>query len=127
MKAKLLNLLLIFSSMVGYLEWGAGNNSFLFEGEYEVLSNLFTNSEKAIHPFTIIPLLGQFLLLITLFLKGTSKILTYIGIACLGLLLGFMFFIGITSLNFKILVSTFPFLLTATYTILYLRKLRQTK
>lgn len=127
MKEKLLNILLIISSLVGYLEWGTDNKSFLFEGEYEVLSNLFTNPEKAIHPFTIIPLLGQILLMITLFQKETNKILTYIGVACLGLLLGFMFFIGITSLNFKILISTLPFLATASYTIFYLRKQRQTK
>lgn len=117
MKSKILNILLIIFSLIGYLEWGTDNKSFLFEGEYEVLSNLFTNPEKAIHPFTIIPLLGQILLLITLFLKETNKILTYNGIACLGLLLGFMFFIGITSLNFKILISTLPFLVTAIYTL----------
>ena len=32
MKAKFLNLLLIISSLFGYLEWGAGNKTFLFEG-----------------------------------------------------------------------------------------------
>lgn len=122
MKAKILNLLLIITSLFGYLEWGTNNKSFLFEGEYEVLRNIFTNPESAIHPFTIIPLVGQILLLITLFQKKPNKTLTYIGIACLGLLLGFMFFIGITSLNFKILISPLPFLITAIYTIFYLRK-----
>lgn len=127
MKAKILNLLLIITSLFGYLEWSGNNSSFLFQSEYDVLTKIFTEPKTAVHPFTIIPLAGQILLLVTLFQKKLSKILTYTGIACLGLLLGFMFFIGITSLNFRILTSTLPFLATAIYTIFYLRKQRQTK
>lgn len=127
MKAKILNLLLIITSLFGYLEWSGNNSSFLFQSEYDVLTKIFTEPKTVVHPFTIIPLVGQILLLITLFQKKPSKMLTYIGIACLGLLLGFIFFIGITSLNFKILISTLPFLATAIYTIFYLRKQRQTR
>lgn len=115
MKAKILNILLVLFSLAGYLEWGTDNRCFLFEAEYEVLSNLFTNPEKAIHPFTVIPLLGQILLLITLFRKKPARILTYAGIICLGLLPAFMFFIGLIGMHFKILVSTLPFLATAIY------------
>ncbi|HMS50819.1 MAG: hypothetical protein IPI59_05300 [Sphingobacteriales bacterium] len=121
MKAKFLNLLLIISSLFGYLEWGAGNKTFLFEGEYEVLSKLFTDPKSVVHPFTLLPLLGQILLLLTLFQKNPSKTMTYVGIACLGVLLGLMFFIGIMALNFKILISTLPFLLISFYTIMYWR------
>lgn len=126
MKSKILTLLLIITSLIGYLEWGGNNSSFLFQSEYDVLTKIFTEPKTVVHPFTIIPLVGQILLLITLFQKKQSKMLTYIGIACLGLLLGFMFFIGVTSLNFKILTSTLPFLAIAIYTIIYLRKQRQT-
>ncbi len=121
-KTKILNILLIITSLFGYLEWGIDNKSFLFEGEYEVLSKLFKDPKSAAHPFTLIPLLGQILLLITLFQKKPDKMLTYAGIACLGILLGFMFCIGIVSLNFKILMSTLPFLTTVIYTILHFRK-----
>lgn len=122
MKEKILNALLIIFSLFGYLEWGGGNKTYLYQGEYEVLRKLFTNAESLVHPFTIIPIIGQILLLITLFQKKPNKALTYSGIACLGLLLGFMFFIGILGLNFKILISTVPFLVTAIYTIMYHRK-----
>lgn len=121
-KTKVLNILLIITSLFGYLEWGIDNKSFLFEAEYEVLSKLFTDPESAAHPFTLFPLSGQILLLITLFQKQPGKMLTYAGIACLGILLGFMFFIGITGPHFKILISTLPFLITVIYTILHLRK-----
>jgi cobalamin biosynthesis protein CobD/CbiB len=111
MKVKSLNILLIFSSLLGYLEWGQNNSSFLFQIEFEVLNSLISDPKSTAHPFTLIPLLGQFLLIITLFQKKPNKWLTYTGIVCIGLLLGLMFFIGLSTLNLKILFSTLPFFL----------------
>jgi hypothetical protein len=54
--------------------------------------------------------------------KMKSKILTFISIIGLGLLLGFMFIIGIISLNFKVIISTIPFLVLAILTIINVRK-----
>lgn len=122
MKAKFLNLLLIATSLLGYLEWGGNNSSFLFQSEYDVLTGVFTDPKSVAHPFTIIPIIGQFLLLITLFQKKPGAIITYTGIASLGLLLGFMLFIGIIGPNFKILLSTLPFLTIAVYTLFYFRR-----
>ncbi|HCX21705.1 MAG: hypothetical protein CMB80_32580 [Flammeovirgaceae bacterium] len=124
MKLKSLLLLLVASSLFGYLEWGGGNSSFLFEAEYEVLIRLFNSPESASHPFTLIPLAGQVLLLISLILYKPKKILIYIGIACLGLLLYFMFVMGLFSLNLKIIGSTLPFTALSIYTIWYLRKMK---
>jgi hypothetical protein len=121
LKLKLLNLLLIVTSLFGYLSWGADNSAFLFQAEYEVLSKLFTNPESAVHPFTIIPLFGQVLLLIILFQKKPRRILTYLGIACIGVLLGFMFIVGILGMKLSIILSTLPFLLTAIYVLRVLR------
>jgi len=112
MKRKILNLLLMITSLFGYLEWGTENKMFLFQGEWEVLVKLFQDPVAAAHPFTLMPLFGQIFLLITLFQKEPGKILTFIGLACLSLLLLFMFLIGILSLNFKILLSTIPFIIT---------------
>ncbi|WP_111684149.1 hypothetical protein [Winogradskyella tangerina] len=109
MKSNILNFLLILSSFFGYLEWGIDNSSFLFEVEYQVISGLFTDFNSVSHPFTLLPLLGQILLVITLFQKQPSKKLTYLGIVLLGLLFGLMLFISIINLNFKILLSVIPF------------------
>jgi len=117
MKSKILNILLIVTSLIGYLEWSGNNQMFLFQGEAEIIYKLFTNPASVIHPFILLPLIAQILLLITLFQKSPSRILTYISIAGLGLLLGFMFIIGLISLNFKILLSTIPFLIVAILTI----------
>lgn len=110
MKDRALNLSLLLVSLFGYLEWGKDNSSFLFEAEYEVVRLLLTDPAEAAHPFSLLPLFGQILLLITLFQKKPGRGLTLVGIACIGLLLLFMFFIGIVGPNFRILASTLPFL-----------------
>lgn len=117
MKQKFLNGLVIITSLFGYLEWGAGNSTFLFQAEWEVLRKLFSDPISAAHPFTLMPLMGQVLLLITLFQKEPSRLLTYIGIAGLSLLLLLMAFIGVISFNYKIFLSTIPFIVTAIWAI----------
>lgn len=108
-KQKLYHLGIVLTSLLGYLEWGGNNASFLFQGEYEVLSKLFTDPVSVVHPFTVIPLVGQLLLLSTLLQRRPGRLLAYSGIACLGLLLGFMLLIGLLGMNFRILLSTIPF------------------
>ncbi|OYU83439.1 MAG: hypothetical protein CFE24_11385 [Flavobacterium sp. BFFFF2] len=106
---KLLAFLLI-SSCLGYLEWG-DQHQFLAEMEWEVLTKAWDDPISALHPFTIIPLVGQLLLFWALFQRKSHYPLQYVAIASLFLLLGFMSFIGFMSLNMRVLVSTFPFLL----------------
>jgi cobalamin biosynthesis protein CobD/CbiB len=101
---------------------GKDQSMFLFQGEYEIARRLVTDPMSVAHPFVLFPLFGQMLLLITLFQKTQSKLLTYAGIACLGLLLGFISFIGIISLNALIFASTIPFIFTAVYTIWTIRR-----
>lgn len=110
LKDKVLNLLLIVTSLFAYLEWGGGNSAFLFQAEYEVFNKLLTSPSDVVHPFSLVPMLGQVLLLITLFQKSPWKSLTFAGMGCIGVLLVFIFFIGIVAPNFKMLASTLPFL-----------------
>lgn len=123
LKYNLLTILLIITSLFGYIEWGGDNKAFLFEIELEILPKLITDPLSALHPFTILPFAGQLILLITLFLKQQNKILSYIGIAGIGLLLGLMFVIGIIGLHFKTVASSTPFLVIAIVTIVVLRKI----
>jgi hypothetical protein len=125
MKSKLLNALLIISSLFGYLEWGKDNHSFLYEIEAKILIKIFHEPESVLHPFTVLPLLGQILLLFTLLQKRPNRILTFIGIASIGMLLLLMFAIGCMSLNFKILFSTVPFLVLAYFTVRHYLKTKQ--
>lgn len=95
---------------------------FLFQGEIEIMSKLFNDPTSVIHPFTLLPLFGQLLLIYTLFQKEPGKIPTYLGLGSIGILLLFMFVIGLISLNYKILVSTIPFIITG---ILVIRNFRE--
>lgn len=117
MKSKILNFLLILSSLFGYLSWGKNQSSFLFEIELEIIQKLFTSTSSIIHPLTILPLIGQMILLISLFQKKTINVLTVIGIACLGLLFLFMLLVGILSMQAKIVFSCLPFIILSVYSV----------
>jgi hypothetical protein len=113
MKNKVLNFLLIITSLIGYLEWGGNNGSFLFQIEGEIFPKLFTDPRSVLHPFILLPLAGQVLLMVTLFQKTPNKTLTYIGMGGLGILLLFMLVIGLMGFNYRIIASTIPFLVVA--------------
>jgi len=122
MKAKVLNIFLILFSLIGYLEWGEDNNQFLYEIEAEVLVKMFRNPASILHPFVLLPFIGQIILIYTLFQKTPSKILTYLGLGGIGILFLLMSFIGIISSNFKILLSTLPFIITGILVVINNRK-----
>lgn len=95
---------------------------FLFQAEYEVLSKLVKDPIAAAHPFTLIPLLGQLILFFLLFQKTPSKILTLTGLGCLSILLVMIFLIGMIGQNYKMLLSTIPFIVTGVLVIWEMRK-----
>jgi hypothetical protein len=117
MKNKILITSLLITSLIGYLEWGKDNHAFLWEAEMDVIQKIFSDPKSMIHPFILIPLLGQILLLISLFQKQPNPKLIYTSIGGIGLLLVFMLVVGILSGNVKIIVSTLPFLGISLYTI----------
>lgn len=121
MREKLLNLGLVLTSLVGYLEWGTGHSAFLFQAEAEVFLKAWDAPLSVLHPFTLLPVVGQLALLSTLFQRSPGRGRTLTGIVGLGLLLGLMFVIGLLSMNLRILGSTLPFLVLAAVT---LRRLR---
>jgi hypothetical protein len=118
MKSKLFSFLLLITSLIGYLEWSGNNHIFLFQAEIEVLQKLFTKPISILHPFTILPILGQLCLIVTIFQSKPNKKLIYFSILALGILLVFMFIVGIMALNYKIIISTIPFILVAFFTII---------
>lgn len=121
MKQKLLHLGLVLASLLGYLQWGRGNSMFLFQAEGEVLVKLFTKPAEVFHPLTILPMLGQLMLLITVFQEKLSKILTWSGIIALSSLLALMLVIGFMDMNPSIIVSVLPFFVLVFFVVKGLR------
>jgi hypothetical protein len=124
---KLLNLCLLLTSLIGYLEWGKNEHSFLFEAEAGLFSKLLTDPMAALHPLTVLPFTGQLILLYTLFQKQPGRVLTYTGLACLSLLLVFIFIIGLLSLNISIAASAVPFIITGVLVLRHYKKTRHTQ
>ncbi|MBL7810946.1 MAG: hypothetical protein JNL57_01870 [Bacteroidetes bacterium] len=122
MSQKIKNLACLVASLFVYLEWGGGYHSWLFQAESEVLRTLWTSPSEAAHPFTLIPLLGQILLLITLFQSRPSRWLTIAGVGGLAVLILFILFVGILAANGQIVLCAVPFVLVATWALLGLRK-----
>jgi len=122
MKSKLFSILLLITSLIGYLEWSGNNQIFLYQAEIEVLTKLFTNPTSILHPFTILPILGQLCLIASIFQSKPNKKLIYFSILALGILLVFMFIVGIMALNYKIIISTIPFILVSFFTIRYYKE-----
>lgn len=119
-KTRILNFFLIITSLVGYLEWGGCNHMFLFQGELDILKKLFSDPASVFHPFILLPLAGQIILLATLFQKRPNVWATLSGMLDIGILILLMFFIGCMEMNFKMIVSTVPFIILAIWSIIYL-------
>lgn len=119
---KIINLALLLSFLLGYLEWGNNYHIFIFQAEGELFSKLISNPLSVLHPFTLIPFAGQLILVFTLFQKEPGKWLTFTGLACLSLLMVFLFFIGVIGMRLKILVAVIPFITLGICAVMYYRK-----
>jgi hypothetical protein len=119
---KALNFLLIITSLFGYTEWGEIHHAFIFEMEMELLVHFTSKMGAFSHPFILVPLVGQLLLIVTLFQTEPHKKLTFIGLGCLSLIILMFLFVGILSTDFKIIGSTIPFVLVAIITVRSYRK-----
>jgi hypothetical protein len=108
---RIILVLLCLSSLCGYLEWGTGQSAFVFEAEATVVSKLFVDPLSVVHPFTIVPLLGQLLLLVAIILPKPSKRMIEVGIISIGVLYLFLLVIGVVGMKLKIVLSVLPFLL----------------
>ena len=108
MSPRLINIALLITSLICYLEWGGGNSGFLFQAEYEMFKSAdFAHSFT--HVMVLAPVIGQLLLLFTVFQKVPARRLTAIGIGLLSVLVFMIVLVGILGLNYKIFISTLPF------------------
>jgi hypothetical protein len=114
---KRLNLLLVLSSFIGYLEWAGGNHGFLIQMEYGLLFGDQQKAENFAHPMIMMPLAGQLILIYTLFQKTPSRFLSIVGLACLSVLMLLLTFIAIADTNWRIGLSVLPFLIVSVFVI----------
>jgi len=109
--------LALFSVLVSflfcYLEWGGGNSAFIYEAAYQILSLQGDVIGNFSHPAILIPFCGQLIFLYLLFSNSSSKRLAWIGWSMMAILVLLLLVIGLMGQNFRIVLSTLPFLLSS--------------
>jgi len=98
---------------------------FLIQGEWDIIKMVFSDPEGTLHPFIWLPLFGQVMLLIAAFRKDPTPVLTWLGIAGVGILLYFMLVIGMLGGGWLTTLSATPFLVLSVWTIVDLRRSRK--
>jgi hypothetical protein len=116
---RLLNICLFLLFLIGYLEWGKGHHAFIIQMESEIFLKAKNDLKSILHPLILIPFCGQILLIITFFQKEVSRILSLTGLTCLSLFILLLLFVGLISLNIRIVGSTLPFIITAIFVLKY--------
>lgn len=105
---------ILMSSLMGYLNWAAGSMSqYIFQMEIELFRKLFLDPVSVLHPFIILPLFGQLLLISSFFIR--KKGLVVGGILCIGVLYLMILVVGLLASNIKIVISTIPFFIFSAY------------
>lgn len=107
---KLLLIGLQVSFLFCFLQWSGTSQGFIFQLEYDVLNMAASDPMKVLHPFTLIPFMGQLLLLLALFRRKPSSILEWTGIAFLAILPLLLLVISVLSRNARIGLSVIPVL-----------------
>ncbi|AWM14993.1 hypothetical protein DI487_14785 [Flavobacterium sediminis] len=108
-----LKFFLLISFFLCYLEWGHGHSAFLFQVAYTIFFEKLSVT-NFFHPLVFGSFLALLVLIISLFANIHQKI-ERIAIILLTLLVVFFLFIGVISLQYKVALSTFPYLFFANY------------
>ncbi len=112
---RLVNAGLLVAFSVCYLEWGKDNAAFIFQVEYTIFSKESGLMQTLTHPVIMPGLIGQILLIVSMLKKTPGKIINLTGILLLGLIVLFLLLIGILAVNYKILLSTVPYIILAAF------------
>jgi len=119
---RLINIGLLLAFSIGYLEWGGGNSSFIFQAELVIFNKTDNLLTTLLHPIVLLGFIGQFLLIFSAFRKAPNKMVNIIGIILTGVIIVFIFLAGLLSANFKMVVSAIPYLVLSFLYFRYYRK-----
>lgn len=121
-KRKIMAALLLLSSFFGYLAWSGQKGMFIFEMEKQILWGLFDSPSDYIHPFILLPLFGQICIMTYIIHPKPKSLWLWLGLAGIGLLMFFLFFIGLIGQQWKIWLGAAPFVTFSILTMYYFNK-----
>jgi len=120
---RLINIGLLVAYSLCYLEWGGGNSSFIFQAEYDLLSDKDKLLSSLTHPLILAGLIGQILLLYSIFSKKPNTRLNTIGVLVLSPVVLLALLAGVLSFNWKMIAAALPFVILS---VIYFIKSRKT-
>jgi len=100
---------LFLSSFIGYLEW-AKESAFIGSIEFDLLLKMNHSPEAFLHPFILLPLLGQITLLVSLLASKPKFRIVILASTAIALLFLMLLFIGLLTWNPKMSLLALPFL-----------------
>jgi hypothetical protein len=106
---RLTGVFLFCSFLICHLTW-ANHSAFLFQLEYALLFLEKKSAGNFLYPVVLLPLIGQLLLLLSIFQRKPSHRLQMVAAALLGLLVLLILFTGMLSRQFMTALSTLPFI-----------------
>lgn len=112
---RLLNLLLLLTFQLGYMEWPPHNSMFVFQAEYAIFTKTNQLIQNVTHPIILLGLLAQLVLLFAAIVPKFPKKINIIGIVILGLLMLLFLFISLLTKNSKMFAATLPYLSISIY------------
>lgn len=119
---RLINIGLFLAFNFCYLEWGSDQSSFLFQVVYTIFAEKKDLLSTLTHPLILFGFAGQLLLLLSAIRKVPNKIVNLIGWLCLAVIVSLILLVGLLALNWKIILSTVPFIVLS---VLFFRNRRK--
>lgn len=109
MRLRFITSLLFIFSFLGYLEWGQDQSNFIYQAEWDIMIKAFNRPLSVLHPFILLPFTGQVLLFISVVMSRPHRKWLIAGIVLISILYVIILLIGLMELNFKMILSVFPF------------------
>lgn len=109
MTLRLLNIAMLLSFLLGYMEWGGGNSAFIADVEWTVFTSGDNFLNNLFHPVILPGFVGQGLLLYAAVAKRPRKWINVTGIVLLSLIMLLILFTGVVSASLWIILSVLPF------------------
>lgn len=123
-KFKWLNLALLISFSLCYLEWGGNQSMMIGQTQYEILSKQEGFWDTLLHPVVLSGLLSQCCLIYAILVPRPLRLVNLIGVVLLSLVVALFLLVGLLSLNVKMILSDIPFAVSA---VMFFRHLKHWK
>jgi len=101
---------LVLTFLICYVDFGHDGANFVGQLEYSLLKDIGGSFSSFQSPLFMLALIGQMLILFSMFSARSNKGLTITGLICLGIIVLLIFVSGLLTANLPVVLSTIPFI-----------------